>query len=71
MNQCRFIPQLGLSMSVATVLSLPLMAGLVALPISVPAQTDIRVQFGARLSPESVNAYSRERQGDCLHNYRH
>jgi hypothetical protein len=58
-------------MRIATMLTIPLLGALVALPASAPAQVNISVKFGTRLGPEiGVFAYSPERHGDWRANYR-
>ena len=58
-------------MRITALLTVPLVAALIALPTSAPAQT-IRVSFGARLGPEvNLSAYSSARMGEWRDNYRH
>jgi hypothetical protein len=58
-------------MRIASLLVLPLLAGLVALPTRAPAQVNVSVRFGTRLGPEiGVSDYSPERHGDWQANYR-
>ncbi len=58
-------------MRIATLLTVPLLAALVALPTRAPAQVNISVRFGTRLGPEiGVFAYSPQRYGDWQANYR-
>jgi hypothetical protein len=56
-------------MRIAALLTVPLFAGLLALPTAASAQISIRI--GAQLGPEiSLVAYSPERHGDWRANYR-
>jgi hypothetical protein len=58
-------------MRITTLLTVPLLGALIALPARAPAQVSINVSFGTRLGPEiGVFAYSPERQGDWRANYR-
>ena len=58
-------------MRIASLLVLPLLAGLVALPSRAPAQVNVSVRFGTRLGPEiGVSAYSPQRHGDWQANFR-
>jgi hypothetical protein len=56
-------------MRIATLMTLPLLGALMALPVRAPAQVSVRI--GARFGPEvSLSAYSQERHGDWRTNYR-
>ena len=58
-------------MRIATLLAIPLLGALIALPARAPAQINLSVMFGTRLGPEiGVSAYSRERHGDWRTSYR-
>jgi len=58
-------------MRIKTLLVVPLLGALFALPAKAPAQVNLSVSFGTRLGPEiGVFAYSRERQGEWRDNYR-
>jgi hypothetical protein len=58
-------------MRIATLLTVPVLAALIALPGRATAQGSISVSFGTRLGPEiGVSAYSQERHGDFQANYR-
>ena len=58
-------------MRIGALLTVPLLAGLIALPTGASAQMNISVRFGARLGPEiGVFAYSPQRHGDWQTNYR-
>ena len=47
-------------MRITALLTVPLLAALIALPTGAPAQTRISVSFGTRLGPEiNLSAYSR------------
>jgi hypothetical protein len=56
-------------MRITTLLTVPILAGLIALPTKAPAQ--LTITFGTRLGPEvGVSAYQSERLGDWRSNYR-
>ncbi len=58
-------------MRITTWLTIPLFGVLMAVPAFVPAQVNIKVEFGARLGPEvGVVAYAPERHGDWRVEYR-
>jgi hypothetical protein len=58
-------------MRIANVLTVSLLAALLALPGRASAQVNINVKFGTRLGPDvGVFAYSPERMGDWHANYR-
>jgi hypothetical protein len=58
-------------MKLSTLLAVPLLGALLALPAQAPAQLNVSVQFGTRLGPEiGVFAYSPERYGDWRRNFR-
>ncbi|MGD0483292.1 MAG: hypothetical protein ABSB58_01420 [Gemmatimonadales bacterium] len=58
-------------MRIATLLTVPLLAALVAVPARAPAQVSVDVRFGTRLGPEiGVFAYSPQRYGDWQTTYR-
>lgn len=57
-------------MRITTLLAVPLLAGVIALPTRGSAQATISVTFGARLGPEiGVFAYAPERYGDWQDHY--
>lgn len=57
-------------MRIATLVTLPLLGALIALPARAPALMTISVQFGTRLGPEiGVFAYAPDRYGDWQANY--
>jgi hypothetical protein len=58
-------------MRITALLTVPVLAALIALPTRAPAQGFISVSFGTRLGPEiGVSAYSQQRHGDFQANYR-
>jgi hypothetical protein len=58
-------------MRIASLMTLPLLGALIALPTRAPAQANVSVSVGARFGPEvSLSAYSQDRHGDWRTSYR-